>query len=561
MPPVLALLNLLAGPLDRRSTAEQERAAHATAVAGDLVSGLRVLNGMRGAAAGTARYRRASRDSPAARLRAARLGTVHSGATPAVTSAFLAIVALVGGRLAVRGEITVGELVAAVGLTQYLIGPMGAVAETVAGYAQSRASARRVAGLLAAPDAVREGRHVPGDGGVRLTGLAHGTLGGLDLDTAPGELLGVVAADPADAAALLECLAREAEPSAGDIEVGAQPVEALRLDAVRARLLVAAHEPDLLEPTPMANVTATAASPALAGAALAAAAADQVVATVGADTELTERARSLSGGQRQRLALAPALATGAPVLGPAPPDHGGRRRHRVVHRATAARAAPRPHHHHHHHHRHDEPGAAQRRGPGGTGRGGQGGRGGHARGARRHRTRLPGGGALVSDTLLPVASPAQVRAALATLVRPQWGRVAAAALALVAATVAALLAPPLLGAVVDVAVSGRPPADVTTPVPGLLAVALATGVLDATGRALLARAGEPVLADLRERVVERALAVPPDHVERAGTGDLLGGGPRPAPARPPSRVRPPCVPTAGPRSTWSASRTARAPPT
>ena len=27
MPPVLALLNLLAGPLDRRSTAEQERAA------------------------------------------------------------------------------------------------------------------------------------------------------------------------------------------------------------------------------------------------------------------------------------------------------------------------------------------------------------------------------------------------------------------------------------------------------------------------------------------------------------------------------------------------------
>lgn len=126
-----------------------------------------------------------------------------------------------------------------------------------------------------------------------------------------------------------------------------------------------------------------------------------------------------------------------------------------------------------------------------------------------------------TDTLLPVAAPDEVRAALAVLVRPQRRRLLAAAVALVAATVAALLAPPLLGAVVDVAVSGRPASDVTAPVLGLLAVALATGVLDAVGRALLARAGEPVLADLREQVVDRALAVPPDHVERAGTGDLL----------------------------------------
>ena len=115
LPPVLIALNLLTGPLERRSTAEQEQAARATAVASDLIGGLRVLKGLRAERAATARYRDASRASLAARLRATKLLAVHSGATLAVTSAFLALVALVGGRLAIQGQISVGELVAAVG--------------------------------------------------------------------------------------------------------------------------------------------------------------------------------------------------------------------------------------------------------------------------------------------------------------------------------------------------------------------------------------------------------------------------------------------------------------
>jgi putative ABC transport system ATP-binding protein len=48
LPPVLIALNLLTGPLERRSTAEQEQAARATAVASDLIGGLRVLKGFAG---------------------------------------------------------------------------------------------------------------------------------------------------------------------------------------------------------------------------------------------------------------------------------------------------------------------------------------------------------------------------------------------------------------------------------------------------------------------------------------------------------------------------------
>jgi ATP-binding cassette, subfamily C, bacterial len=123
--------------------------------------------------------------------------------------------------------------------------------------------------------------------------------------------------------------------------------------------------------------------------------------------------------------------------------------------------------------------------------------------------------------LLPVASAAQVRRALAELARPYRLRITLAALALVAGTVAVLLAPPLLGAIVDLVVSGAPAAAITGPVLGLVGVALAAGLLDAAGRALVASSGEPILATLREDVVDRALTVPPDAIERAGTGDLV----------------------------------------
>jgi putative ABC transport system ATP-binding protein len=317
LPPVLIALNLLTGPLERRSTAEQEQAARATAVASDLIGGLRVLKGLRAERAATARYREASRASLAARLRATRLLAVQSGATLAVTSAFLALVALVGGRLAAQGQISIGELIAAVGLTQYLIGPLSGIGTAMALIAQCRASAERVATLLAAPPAVTGGPSTLPNrttGALRLSGLTYGALRGIDLEIAPGELVGVVAAEPAVAVALLDCLAREADPDAGRVELDGVPLGDLDLDAARSALLVAAHDTDLFEDTLIANVATTAASPEQVTRAMVASAADEVAASLLDGAVLTERARSLSGGQRQRVTLARALAADPAVL-------------------------------------------------------------------------------------------------------------------------------------------------------------------------------------------------------------------------------------------------------
>ncbi|MFJ8039071.1 ABC transporter ATP-binding protein [Kitasatospora sp. NPDC096147] len=338
IPPLLWLGHRISRPLERRSGVEQERAARAGGIAADLVTGLRVLKGIGAEAAAVARYRTVSQDSLAAALRAARSRAAHDGALQALTGVFIVLIALVGAVLAMDGRISVGELVAAVGLAQFLLGPFQVLTWANGEFAQGRASAARIAEVLAAPPAVAGGADTPpadradadtpsaatplpgsapapAAGGLRLRGVGFGALDGLDLDVTPGELLGVVTDDPAAAADLLRCLGRETDPTAGTIELDGTGLTVLDPAELRRSVLVAHHDAVLFAGTVRENVLA---SPdgALTDAVLSASAADEVAAALpaGLDTEVTEGGRSLSGGQRQRVALARALAASPDVL-------------------------------------------------------------------------------------------------------------------------------------------------------------------------------------------------------------------------------------------------------
>jgi putative ABC transport system ATP-binding protein len=338
-PLLLWLGHLLSKPLERRSETEQERAAQASGVAADLVAGLRVLKGIGAEQAAVARYRRVSQDSLAATLRAARAEAWQNGVVTILTGAFIALVALVGGRLAARGDIGLGELVSSVGLALFLVGPLGEFAWVNAELAQGRASAARIAHVLDAPADVSETPSAGAltrdavEGRLTLRSLTYATLRGLDLDIAPGETVGIATTDPADAFALLRVLGRRVDPDEGAVELDGTALTALGLADVRAAILVAEHDADLFEGTVLDNVTAAAVATAPAAAAtapsagatpvaprvtavLAASGTDEVARALpdGLDTAVTARGRSLSGGQRQRVALARALVADAPVL-------------------------------------------------------------------------------------------------------------------------------------------------------------------------------------------------------------------------------------------------------
>lgn len=318
MPPLLVVLRLLSRALSRRSRVEQEEAGRASGTAADLVDGLRVLKGAAVEEAARQRYQEASRASLAATLRATRAQAWHTGSLLATNGVLLAVVALVAGVLATRGAMSVGELVAAVGLAQHLLSPLQVLGWFAGILARGRASAERLAAISAAPPAVAAGARAlpaPLRGEVRVRGLRHGTLAGLDLTARPGELLGVVA-DSADATALLRCLGRDALPAEGRVELDGVPLADLDPAEVRAAVLVTAHDAALFADRLIDNVAAAAPPGADLDGALRAAQADEVADALpqGRRSAVGEAGRSLSGGQRQRVVLARSLAADPPVL-------------------------------------------------------------------------------------------------------------------------------------------------------------------------------------------------------------------------------------------------------
>ncbi|CAL9588846.1 putative ABC transporter ATP-binding protein [Streptomyces sp. enrichment culture] len=130
----------------------------------------------------------------------------------------------------------------------------------------------------------------------------------------------------------------------------------------------------------------------------------------------------------------------------------------------------------------------------------------------------------MSRERLPVAGPADVRRAAVELVRAD-GRAFAAVLVLNAlAAVAGLAGPWLLGRIIDEVRGGGGVAAVDRLAPVILLCAVAQLLLARWARYVGYRFGERTLARVRERFVDRALALPSSVVERAGTGDLTARG-------------------------------------
>ncbi|AZM59929.1 MULTISPECIES: ABC transporter ATP-binding protein [unclassified Streptomyces] len=130
----------------------------------------------------------------------------------------------------------------------------------------------------------------------------------------------------------------------------------------------------------------------------------------------------------------------------------------------------------------------------------------------------------MSGERLPLAAPADVRRAAVGLVRADR-RAFAGVLALNGlAAVAGLAGPWLLGRIIDEVRDGGGVAVVDRLAPVILLCAVAQLLLSRWARYVGHRFGERTLARVRERFVDRALALPSSVVERAGTGDLTARG-------------------------------------
>nr|WP_208410830.1 ABC transporter ATP-binding protein [Mycolicibacterium fluoranthenivorans] len=319
--PVILFVLHFGGPvITRRVADQQELAGEATAMSADLIAGLRPLRGIGAEPAAAQRYRTVSRDALAASIRAARTQGVYLGFSTALSALLAVGIAVLAGWFALRGDITVGQLITVIGLAQFLLEPFGTMAEVPSWIAEARASAERVGWIENAPLTLSPGVGTLGAGphGIVLDGVRYGTLQEITLPVEPGQLVGVVTTRASDAEAIVAVLSGQLarDDYAGAIRLGGTALEELDLAEARRVLLVEPHKADLFTGSLRTNlVIEGAGAPRLEKALQASSAVDVIdVHHDGLDHRVTERGSSLSGGQRQRLTLARALLHAAPVL-------------------------------------------------------------------------------------------------------------------------------------------------------------------------------------------------------------------------------------------------------
>ncbi|MET9768334.1 ABC transporter ATP-binding protein [Streptomyces sp. NPDC006415] len=309
--PALALtVGPLLGKLHGAESRYREDQGALTSLAGDMVAGLSVLNGIGGKPLFAGRYRERSQALVPLGYRVAAITSWVQALTACLPMVFLAVVTWISARMAASGAITVGELVAVYGYVAALLVPVSSLIEGADDLPRGLVSARRVVDILALAPAPEEHR-------TRLDppatpGLLHDPVSGLVV--APGKVTALVGARPDEPRAVVDRLAgyTDSEASWGDLKLSDWDRTALR------RHILLTDNDAYMFPGPLRSVVSgsTGRCDEDIRRALHAAAAEDIIDALPdrLDTRLENQARNVSGGQRQRLQLTRALLADPAVL-------------------------------------------------------------------------------------------------------------------------------------------------------------------------------------------------------------------------------------------------------
>lgn len=320
-PVVVWLMGILSKRLSRSTREYQNLLAATVGRAADLVAGYRLIKGIRAEPEATRRYEHTSQQTlDGAKRNIAVLGRfqVLSGVLNGV---FVAAVTGLAGWFAVDGQVSIGGLIATVGLTQALLPQIQGIANlSIPNLANAHASAARILDTLNSTSAEESGPDTAHPDSVMPPTLDVSTPDTCPLDIRvsgarhriePGELVGV-RADDRTAARIADALLNPHEDRHVAIRLGGYPAEELNPAQYRARVSVAPHRTTLFTGTIRDNLTTPTSAPDRLNTALQAAACEDFASDL--DAPVGENGNRLSGGQRQRVALARALTTDAPVL-------------------------------------------------------------------------------------------------------------------------------------------------------------------------------------------------------------------------------------------------------
>lgn len=245
----------------------------------------------------------------------------------AILAGFMATFIL-GGMMALDGDLNVGAYGMLVFLTQRLLWPLTRLAQTVDLYERAMASTRRILALIETETEVRDtgtAQMTAGKPGSiifnEVTFHYPNTQSGIEnikLEIKAGTTVALVGTTGSGKSTLIKLLLRFYPVTAGHILIDDTPVDELSLHSLREGIGLVSQDVFLFEGSIWDNIAygnPKASDERVHAAAVAAEASEFIDALPqGFQTLVGERGIKLSGGQRQRLSLARAILKDPPIL-------------------------------------------------------------------------------------------------------------------------------------------------------------------------------------------------------------------------------------------------------
>jgi ATP-binding cassette subfamily B protein len=233
-----------------------------------------------------------------------------------------------GGMLVIRGQLTLGELVAFSTYLAQLAMPIRRVGMIIPAIAMAGSAAERIFKILDATPDVKDRPGAkplpPVAGHVRFEHVSfayadgHTVLKDITFEALPGQVIALLGATGSGKSTIMNLLPRFYEPTQGRITLDGYDTKEITLNSLRSQIGIVLQETTLFAATIKENIAFG--KPDAAGAeVIAAAKAAQAHNFImqlpkGYDTYVGERGVTLSGGQKQRVAIARALLTDPRLL-------------------------------------------------------------------------------------------------------------------------------------------------------------------------------------------------------------------------------------------------------
>jgi ABC-type multidrug transport system fused ATPase/permease subunit len=233
-----------------------------------------------------------------------------------------------GGRLVIRDELTLGELVAFTAYLTRLVQPMRRLGFIVSAVAQAAASGERVFEILDAESEVQDEPDAEPltlvNGRVRFEEVSfayfdrHAVLDRISFEVEPGQIVALLGATGSGKSTIINLIPRFYDPTCGRVTIDDSDIRQATLNSLRDQIGIVMQETTLFAATIRENIAfgrVDASTEAIVAAAEAAKAHDFIEAMPqGYDTPVGERGVTLSGGQKQRIAIARALLKDPRIL-------------------------------------------------------------------------------------------------------------------------------------------------------------------------------------------------------------------------------------------------------